>query len=247
MTLKNNALLMALMMFLCCSCNVTKVNADFKKEGSSQEEVASTILDTSNENKDSGSLNDSNLNSVESEGDDSGQEEVPDISSLDNISRLSNNAKMFSAYYNYQNSKKGIYDRTNLIHNQAELDNYLNKPLSDLRIEDYTYETEDLYESVVLAFKRLPDDFFTNYNLVVTCQVLVPTSFGIEFSEVSFSENTLKLFYQYNPNNRSYDPSFTDSNYVDLLAVEKGTNISSIEVYVRGMPNNRYTGEILKP
>ena len=236
MTLKKNAMLMALMMFLCCSCNVTRVNADFKNEESSQEEAMSTVLEVSDENKVS-----------DAENVNSSQEEVTDSSSLDNISRLSNNAKMFSAYYNYQNSKKGIYDRTNIIHNQAELDNYLNKSLSDLRIEDYTYETEDLYESVVLAFKRLPNDFFTNYDLVVTCQVLVPTSFGIEFSEVSFNESTLKLFYQYNPNNRSYDPSFTDSNYVDLLAVEKGTNISSIEVYVRGMPDNRYTGEILKP
>ena len=236
MTLKKNAMLMALMMFLCCSCDTTKVNADFKKEGSSLEEAVSTILEVSNENK---------VSDVENVN--SGQEEILNISSLDNISRLSNDAKVFSAYYNYQNSKKGIYDRTNIIHNQAELDNYLNKSLSDIRIEDYTYETEDLYESVVLAFKRLPNDFFTNYDLVVTCQVLVPTTFGIEFSEVSFNESTLKLFYQYNPNNRSYDPSFTDSNYVDLLAVEKGTNISSIEVYVRGMPDNRYTGEILKP
>ena len=245
MTLKKNALLMALMMFLCCSCNATRIDADFQKEGNSQEQSTEAISSFADY-----SIKDVN-NSVENENseDDGNKDDVKDnSSSLDKISRLSSDKHLFGLYQrSIRDFLDGFYDRTRIIHNQLELEEYLGSPVSDIPEEYYRFSSDILPPSMIIAFEDLSEDFFTNYDLIITCKMEIADTLGIEYKKASFSHGELKLYYLYDPNNIKGDVLMCSSYYVDLIAVEKGTDVSSIEIYVFNMPDFAYSGEILKP
>lgn len=158
-------------------------------------------------------------------------EENPSIPQV-NVSHLPSDFNMVDAYWEINNWKKGVYDKTNIIHNQTELESYLGHPLSYFDEE----ARKGVSRSFMAVIDELPADFFDSKDLIVTSNVTVPITFNIKFLDASLSDGKLSLNYLYNPESYSYPMYCADDTLVDLLSVDKGADISSIDLNIEGMP-----------